>query len=75
MTCAYQIVLNETRAFSPAEKVNWQNVFIALAADLNDVRAKFNLVQQELNAGGAVGSTNYPNGTMQINANQFLPLA
>lgn len=71
MTCAYQIVLNEVRAFSPSEKVNWQNVFIALANDLSNVRTQYALLQAAAAAGTALGA-GY--STFGLAAQQFLPL-
>jgi hypothetical protein len=40
--------------------------FDAIKADLDEIRNKYNLLQQALNTGTAVGAAGYPNGTMQL---------
>jgi len=72
MTCAYQIVLNDTRAFSPAEKLNWINAFNALSNDLSNVRSQYALLQAALAAATAPGA-GY--STFGLASQQFLPFA
>lgn len=66
----WQITINRM-AIPASDKLFLINEFVALRGELDDLRAKYGVLQAALNAGTAVGAAGYPNATTQLAPARF----
>lgn len=67
----WQINVNRFTSLNNTDRMALIAELALLRAELDDIRAKYSVLQGALNAGLVVGAANYPNATMQLAAARF----